>query len=136
MNDLQLHVTLIRNLPGSLMCLSYSIDMLSIGVCTTRQRQTSGQLVQELNVCTVADIKCRERRIFPICPYLPCWPKSPPPPPPPSNTFKATFQLVLPCNSQQLLLLQLIILRLLSTFTAATTTIPTTTTTTTSTECE
>ena len=27
--------------------------MLSMGVCTTRQWQTSGRLVQELNVCTV-----------------------------------------------------------------------------------
>ena len=28
-------------------------DMLPMGICTTRHWQTSGQLVQELNVCTV-----------------------------------------------------------------------------------
>ena len=28
-------------------------DMLPIGVCTTRHLETSGRLVQELNVCTV-----------------------------------------------------------------------------------
>ena len=43
----------IRKLRGSLMCFSYFIEMLSIGVCTTRQWQTSDRLVQELNVCTV-----------------------------------------------------------------------------------
>ena len=32
-------------------CLFF--DMLSMGVCTTRHWQTSGRLVQELNVCTV-----------------------------------------------------------------------------------
>ena len=53
MNDLQPNVTLIRKLRGSLMCLSNFIEMLSMGVCTTRQWQTSGQLVQEFNVCTV-----------------------------------------------------------------------------------
>ena len=53
MNDLQLNVTLIRKLRGSLMCLSYFIGMLSMGVCTTRQWQTSDRLVQELNGCTV-----------------------------------------------------------------------------------
>ena len=34
------------------MCLAFYI--LSIGVCTTRHWQTSGQLVQEINVCTVS----------------------------------------------------------------------------------
>ena len=58
MNDLQLHVTLIHKLRGSLMCLSHCIDVLSIGVCTTRQRQTSGQLVQELNACTARIMIC------------------------------------------------------------------------------
>ena len=52
MNGLLLNVTLIRKLRGSLMCLSYFIDMLSMGVCTTRQCQTSGRLVHGLNVCT------------------------------------------------------------------------------------
>ena len=28
-------------------------NMLSVGFCTTRHWQTSGRLVQELNVCTV-----------------------------------------------------------------------------------
>ena len=32
-------------------------DMLSMGVCTTRHWQTSGRLVQELNVCTVSQHK-------------------------------------------------------------------------------
>ena len=30
------------------------VDMLSIGICTTRHWRTSGRLVQELNVCTVS----------------------------------------------------------------------------------
>ena len=33
--------------------LGVFFDMLSMGVCTTRHCQTSGRLVQELNVCTV-----------------------------------------------------------------------------------
>ena len=44
---------LICKLRGSLMCLSYCFDTLSIGVCTTRHWQTSGRLVQEFDVCTV-----------------------------------------------------------------------------------
>ena len=38
---------------GSLVWLAYSFDMLAMGVCTTRQWQTPGWLVQELNACTV-----------------------------------------------------------------------------------
>ena len=53
MNDLLLNVTLIRKLRWSLMCLSYFIVMLSMDVYATRQWQTSGRLVRELNVCTV-----------------------------------------------------------------------------------
>ena len=34
-------------------CLSYTIDLLFVVVCTTRHWHTSGRLVQELNVCTV-----------------------------------------------------------------------------------
>ena len=49
----QLNVALIRKLRGSLVCLAYFFDMLSMDVCTTRHWQTSGRLVQELNVCTV-----------------------------------------------------------------------------------
>ena len=49
----QLNVALIRKLRGPLMCLTYYFDMLSMGVCTTRHWQTTGRLVQELNVCTV-----------------------------------------------------------------------------------
>ena len=49
----QLNVALIRKLPGSLMCLNYYSMLLSMDVFTTRNRQTSGRLVQELNVCTV-----------------------------------------------------------------------------------
>ena len=37
----------------SLMCLAYIFDMLSTSASTTRHWQTSGRLVQELNVCTV-----------------------------------------------------------------------------------
>ena len=33
--------------------LGIFFDMLSLGVCTTRHWQTSGHLLQELNVCTV-----------------------------------------------------------------------------------
>ena len=32
------------------------VDMLSMGVCTTRHCQTSGRLSQELNVCTVLTV--------------------------------------------------------------------------------
>ena len=49
----QLNIALICKLCVSLMCLTYLFDVLSMGVCTTRHWQTSGELVQELNVCTV-----------------------------------------------------------------------------------
>ena len=48
----QLNVTWIRKIHGPLICLA-SFDMLSNSVCTTRHWQTSGRLVQELDVCTV-----------------------------------------------------------------------------------
>ena len=48
----QLNVALIRRLRGSLMCLAYFSNMLFRGVCTSWNWQTSGRLVQELNVCT------------------------------------------------------------------------------------
>ena len=51
--NLQLKVALIHKLRGSLMWLTSFPDMLCMGVCTTRQWQTSGRLVQELNVSTV-----------------------------------------------------------------------------------
>ena len=35
--------------------LFFQILVLSMGVCTTRHWQTSGRLLQELNVCTVTD---------------------------------------------------------------------------------
>ena len=35
------------------MCLGCLFDMIFIGVCTTRNWQTFGRLVQELNVCIV-----------------------------------------------------------------------------------
>ena len=50
---LQLNVALVRKLSGSLMCLSYFSEMLSMGVCTTRHWPMSGRLVQKLFVCTV-----------------------------------------------------------------------------------
>ena len=49
----QLNVALIRKLRGALLCLAYFFDMLSMGFCKTRHGQTSGRLVQELNVCNV-----------------------------------------------------------------------------------
>ena len=49
----QMHVPWIRKLRGSFMYLAYFIDMLSVGVCTTKHWQTSSRLVQELSVCTV-----------------------------------------------------------------------------------
>ena len=49
----QLNADVIRNLRGSLMCLVYFFDMLSMGVCTTRHWQMSGRLVQELSACSV-----------------------------------------------------------------------------------
>ena len=33
--------------------LDLCFDMLSMDVCTTRYSQTSGRLMQELNVCTI-----------------------------------------------------------------------------------
>ena len=38
--------------------LGLFFDMLSMGVCTTRQRQTLGRLVQELNGCIVHMTAC------------------------------------------------------------------------------
>ena len=49
----QLNIALLCKLDGSLMYLAYFIGILSTGLCTPRHRQTSGRLVQELNVCTV-----------------------------------------------------------------------------------
>ena len=51
----QVNVALIRKLLWSLICLAYIFDLLSRGVCTTIHWQTSSQLLQELNVCTVPD---------------------------------------------------------------------------------
>ena len=45
-------VALVCKLRGSLMCLTF-FDMLSMGFCTTRHWQTSGRIVQELNVPTL-----------------------------------------------------------------------------------
>ena len=50
----QLKVAFIHKLRGSSMCMAHFSDMLSIGVCRTRHFKTSGRLVQELNICTVA----------------------------------------------------------------------------------
>ena len=49
----KLNVALTCRLGESLMYLAYFIGMLSTGVCIPRHRQTSGRLVQELNVSTV-----------------------------------------------------------------------------------
>ena len=45
----QLNVVLVCKL----LCAWLIFDTLSISVCTTSHRQTAGQLVQELNVCTI-----------------------------------------------------------------------------------
>ena len=50
------NVALIRKLRGPLVCVAYSIDMLSVGVCTARHCQTSIRLMQESNVCTVLSV--------------------------------------------------------------------------------
>ena len=49
----QLKVALICKLRGSLICLAYVFDILSMDVFTIRHRQTSRQVEQEINVCTV-----------------------------------------------------------------------------------
>ena len=50
----QLRVALIRKL-RVIDVLGLFFDMLPMSVCATMQRQTSGRLVQELNVCIVVD---------------------------------------------------------------------------------
>ena len=49
----QLNVVLVRKLLNAWLIF----DTLSISVCTTSHRQTYGQLVQELNICTVPFLK-------------------------------------------------------------------------------
>ena len=49
----QMNVALICKLYRVIGMLDLLFDMLSMGVCTNRNWQTSGQLVQELNLCTV-----------------------------------------------------------------------------------
>ena len=51
----ELNEALVFKLRVSFMSLSDIFDIPSIGVFTTRHWQTSGRLVQELNVCTVLD---------------------------------------------------------------------------------
>ena len=46
--------------------LSLSIDMPSMVVCTTRHWETSGRLVQEINVCTVVAITLLVRPLFSV----------------------------------------------------------------------
>ena len=53
----QLNVALICKLSESLMCMACFLDMFTMGVFTTRHLQTSGRLVQELNVCTVPALR-------------------------------------------------------------------------------
>ena len=48
-----MHVRLNVVLVRKLLCAWFIFETLSISVCTTSHRQKSGQLVQELNVCTV-----------------------------------------------------------------------------------
>ena len=47
----------------------YLFDMLSMGFCTTRYWQTSGRLVQELNVCTVVGSFGQSNLFGPIDPH-------------------------------------------------------------------
>ena len=42
-------------------CLFVFLDMPSMSVCTTRHWQTSGRLVQELNVCTLLRVVHTQR---------------------------------------------------------------------------
>ena len=62
----QMDVALIRKLSGSLMSLAY-FDMLYMCVCTTRHCQTSGRLVQELNVCTVCPRPSLSKYLITTC---------------------------------------------------------------------
>ena len=58
----RLNVASIRKQRDSLIYLDYDLDMLSMGVCTTRQWVTSGRLVQELNACTAVEIQSSQIR--------------------------------------------------------------------------
>ena len=56
MDELTTKSALISKIHRScVMCLTYFFDMLDVVICTTGHWQTSGRLVQELNVCTVHD---------------------------------------------------------------------------------
>ena len=50
----QLYVAMIRKLLGSIMYVVDVLDVFSMSICTAGHWKTSGRLVQELNVCTVA----------------------------------------------------------------------------------
>ena len=56
MDDLTTECCFIHELHGSLMCLTHFL-ILSMGVCTTRQWQTSGRPIRELNVYTVISVQ-------------------------------------------------------------------------------
>ena len=60
----QMNVALVLKLRGPLMCLSFFWLVIHCSF-TTRHLQTSGRLMQELNVCTVHQRKCVVFRLFP-----------------------------------------------------------------------
>ena len=51
--------------------LGLFFDMLSMGFYTTRHWQTSGQLVQELDVCTVSALKHLLNSVVQVFLFLP-----------------------------------------------------------------
>ena len=56
----RLNVSLICNLRGSFMCLAF-LNTLSLVVCPTRHWQTTGLLMQQLDVCILVDIPCSNK---------------------------------------------------------------------------
>ena len=55
MDDLTIERSLDFHATWVIGVLGLFLDMLSMGACNTRRWQTSGRLVQEINVCTVVD---------------------------------------------------------------------------------
>ena len=56
MDDLTTERSVDSQVRGVIGVLGLFFDMLSMGVCTTKHCQTSGRLVQKLNVCTVESV--------------------------------------------------------------------------------
>ena len=82
----QPNVALICKLRWSLMCFAYIVGRLSEGIGTFRHCQTSGRLVQDLNVCTVPNfvyvhhvtmivfplLRFHQRKLFANSVYVSC----------------------------------------------------------------